>query len=307
MYVFEFGEDGDYKLLFNSDKIFEGTFRLVSTSKEFKMNINEDVRYKSFTTDFKPSPIIMVFNIDEENPVVYKKLFIGDDNKLLNLVQIAEGNSEEYKNLNLNLFAFEGGKEYKVKIDYNKLENNEYKMEQFNMTDFTENNLEDLELGSKNYTNNERNIIFLKIDFSNYTKIEVKSNNNPKFKIAYHKDDANLTTIINDLTFKDLPDKNYISKKSDNSYKKATLMIELNPGETEIEFIECKEPDKKGGAEDNNGGNLTLILAIVIPVGIILLLIIVFLICRYSKRKKADIDFKDKGQQKDEILLPETA
>ena len=310
IFVFELGEDGDYKLIFNSDKNFEGTFKLVNTSDELKMNMNEDVRYKSFKTNFKPNPIIMVFNNDEKNPVIYKKLFVGDDNKLLNLVQIAEDNSTEYQNLSFNLFAFESGKQYKVKIDYNELENNVYKLEQFSMTNFTENNLEDFKLGIKQYKSDERNIAFLKIDFNNkLPKIEVKSKNNPKFKIAYHKDDANLTTIINDLTFEDLPDNKYISEKSDNSYKKATLMIELNPGDTEIEFKEYNEGggNNEGGTEENNDGNLTLILAIAIPVGIILLLIVVFLICRCCKRKNSDIEFREDGQQKDEILMPETA
>ena len=63
------------------------------------MNINEDVRYKSFKTDFKPNPIIMVFNPAEENSVIYKKLLVGDDNKQLNLVRINEVNSNDYKNL----------------------------------------------------------------------------------------------------------------------------------------------------------------------------------------------------------------
>ena len=292
-YAFELGESGTYNLSFNSDKIYEGAFKLVNASKEIKMNINDDVRFKSFKTDFKPSPVVMVFNTAEENPVIYKKLLVGDDNKQLNLVHIDEVNSNEYKNLSSNLFVFKGGKEYKVEIEYNELGENEYKMEKFSMTNYSE-TLEDFKFGNLKYNNDELNFKFFKIDFSKVPKSEIKIiKNNPKMKILNNTDDADLTKIINDLSlFKDFTDQIILG----GSDKKAILMIELNPGETEIEFKEYKE----------GGSNLTLILAIVIPVVIIILLIVIFLICRKVRRSKADNDFKDDAK-KDQILMPDTA
>ena len=103
-----------------------------------------------------------------------------------------------------------------------------------------------------------------------------------------------MTKIINDLSlFKDFTDKIILG----GSDKKAILMIELNPGETEIEFNEYKE----------GGSRLTLILAIVIPIVIIILLIVIFLICRKVRRYKPNNDFKDDDEKKDIILMPDTA
>ena len=257
------------------------------------MNINDDVKFKSFKTDFKPSPVKMIFNPAEENPVIYKKLLVVDDNKQLNLVHIDEVNSNEYKNLSSNLFVFKGGKEYKVEVDFNELGENEYKMEKFSMTNYSE-TLEDFKFGNLKYKNDELNFKFFKIDFSKVPKTEIKIiKNNPKMKILNNTDDADLTKIINDLSlFKDFTDQIILG----GSDKKAILMIELNPGETEIEFKEYKE----------GGSNLTLILAIVIPVVIIILLIVIFLICRKVRRSKADNDFKDDAK-KDQILMPDTA
>lgn len=293
-YAFELGESGSYNLSFNSNKIYEGVFKLVNASKEIKMNINDDVRFKSFKTDFKPSPVVMVFNTAKENPVIYKKLLVGDDNKQLNLVHIDEINSNEYKNLSSNLFVFKGGKEYKVEVDYNELGENEYKMEKFSMTNYSE-TLEDFKLGNLKYNNDDLNFKFFKIDFSKSPKTEIKIiKNNPKIKILNNTDDADLTKIINDLSlFKDFTDKIILG----GSDKKAILMIELNPGETEIEFNEYKE----------GGSNLTLILAIVIPIVIIILLIVIFLIYRKVRRNKPNNDFKDDDEKKDIILMPDTA
>ena len=303
IFGFELEENGDYKISFDSAEPFKGTFRLVNTGNQFEMNINEDIIFDSSEIEFKPSPIVMVFYPNES---VVKKFLVGDNGKQLDFVQIYDDKSKEYKNLSFNLFAFQVGKAYKIKIDYNESENNTYKMENINITNYTE-KLEDLPIGKKTFNNTELNIKFFKLDFSKYKKFEYDiKTNDTIIKIAYADNDVNLTTIINDLTFEELSDKETITV---NSNKKGILMIEFNPGETEIEFKGIKEGGEN--EKDNNNkdnGDLTLILAIAIPIGIILLLIIIFLICRCCKRGSTDnidIESKDDGQ-KTEVLMPDT-
>ena len=81
--------------------------------------------------------------------------------------------------------------------------------------------MEDLPIGKKTFNNTELNIKFFKLDFSKYKKFEYDiKTNDTIIKIAYADNDVNLTTIINDLTFEELSDKETITA---NSNKKGIL------------------------------------------------------------------------------------
>ena len=201
IYFFGDAKKGVYNISFNSDKYFEGTFKLIDTSYNFEIDINENIKLDSFYSQFEPSPIILTFTIDNPKYVIYKKFFIGENYQYLNLVQIYDNNLKIYQNLNLNLYAFQGGKDYKIKIDYH-YENYKYKMEQFiieNFTDYT--NLEDFEFGLKKFVYSE-NITFIKVDFRITPKIEVLiKKNNPIIKISYYNDEVDIIEIINNFKF----------------------------------------------------------------------------------------------------------
>ena len=296
IYAFENGESGNYIIKFSSKNIFEGIFKLVKSPEQFIMNINENIRINTFEVNFKPNPIVIEFNIENKEYEVYKKFLIGENEDNLKLVQISNSTESNYKNLNLNLYAFQGNKNnYKIKINYKELGENRYKFEQFIMDNFTEYNLDDFKYGVQKY-NNDKNIKFIKIYFKETAKIKVDTKNNPEIKIAYYNGNINMTTILNELNFEKL--ENYLKDKFilDNSYEKAILMIKLKEGETEIDFSDDKNEDKE---EDH----LLLILAIVIPVGIILLLIIIFLICRFYKKKNLEIKVNE-SYTKEEELMP---
>ena len=125
-------------------------------------------------------------------------------------------------------------------------------------------------------------------------------------KIAYHDDVVDFKTILNDLTYYDL--NQFLDEKkilSTNSSQRATLLLQLNQGETIIEFTngdENAKPDNDKEDDKKDGNNLTLILAITIPVAVILIVIIIVLVCR-CKRKKSDIEVS--GETKDEELMPQ--
>ena len=300
-HTFENGESGNYTITFSSNDSFGGTFKIVKTSDVFKMNINDNIKLNSFTVDYKPNPIIMEFNTKDLVNSTYKEFFIGENNKNLNLVQISpDGDDTEYKQLNLNYYGFEKQKEYKIKIDYTDLGDNQYKFEQFIMNPF-EFNLEDFQYGKKTFRNDTK-VTFLKIDFSKTSTIVVNSTNSPTIKIAYYNDDLDMVKILNDLEFVEIKNNNI----NDNSYKKGILMIQCKTGITDIDFSNGKNGgDGDDDSDDNkdDDDNNILLYCLCIGGGIILLLLIIFLIYRLKKRKSAENDFSAEAK-KEEMLMP---
>ena len=290
-------EEGVYNISINSDKYFEGIFKIIDTTYEFEIDINENIKLDSFTSNIKPSPIIMTFTIDDPNYVIYKKLFfIGEYKNYLDLIQIYDDDSKAYKNLSLNLYGFHGRKKYKIKIDYinyNNLNWN-YIMEQFIMENFTEYNFEDFEFGLKKF-NYTQNITFIKVDFRISPKIEVIiKKNNPNIKIAYYNDEeVDMIKILNDFIFYDLKNNLQDNCILDYSFNKSILMIELNQGETEIDFEIYKNKSKNKDDFNNDTGNknnnTSLILAIVIPITIVASLIILFIFYKLKRKKDMDL------------------
>ena len=239
----------------------------------------------------------MEFDTKDLSHDLYKELLIGENNRNLNLMQISS-NDSEYKNLSLNYYAFEKEREYKIKIEYIDLGDNIYQFGQFLMNDFKF-DLEDFQFCTKIYQNISI-IKFVKIDLTNFSKIIIKADNDPIFKIAYYNDDLEITKILDDLVFEDLKD--YII--TNKSYNKAILMIKIKLEETKIDFSDGNENnDDKNDDDYNNKNNKTLIIAVVIAGGfIILLIIIIFLIYRYRKRKSAEIDLGEEGK-KEELMM----
>ena len=296
-YAFENGENGSYEISFFSEESFEGTFRIVKSSEPTKININDDIKINTFNTTFEPKPIILEFDTKGLSHDLYKELLIGENNINLNLIQISS-NDFEYKNLYLNYYAFEKEREYKIKIEYIDLGNNQYQFGQFLMNDFKF-DLEDFQFCTKIYQNISI-IKFVKIDLTNFSKILIKAENDPIFKIAYYNDDIEIAKILDDLVFEDLKD--YII--TDKSYNKAVLMIKLKLEETKIEFSDGNENnDDKKDDDNNNKNNKNLIIVVVLAGGFfILLIIIIFLIHRKRKAKFAEIDL-GKENKKEELMM----
>lgn len=293
-------EIGAYNFTFSSKNRFEGKFSIVKLSQEFNMDINDKIKLNSFSLDYKPEPLLIIFNTENlKEDEVYKKLTIGEKNELLNLIKIGHGGEDIYKNLNLNYYAFQKKeKEYKLKIDFKDLGNNQYEFSQFSIDDFNNYKYNDFISGVQKY--NGPIIQFMEIDFEKTPKIKINiiKDNNLTIKIAYHNDKVDFKSILNDLVFEDLKDKLKDNFILSNNYRNATLMLELKPG-SEINFIDAKKKDDK-----KDGISLVLILAIAIPVGIILILIIILLVCRHSKRHN-EIDISQ-GETKDkEMLMPQ--
>ena len=112
--------------------------------------------------------------------------------------------------------------------------------------------IKDFQYGLKKY--NDSNTRFIIINFSLTPRIIVKFiKNNPYIKIAYHGPYYNVPNDVQDLKFENLTS-NLIKQRVSNNY--ATLMIELNKEETEINFIEDKTKAIDIGSE--NEFNLTM-------------------------------------------------
>lgn len=293
-YAFENGESGDYIISFSSENNFEGTFKIVKASEPIKMDINDNIKLNTFNTTFKPDPIIMEFNTNGLGENTYKEFLIGENNNL-DLIRVSSGDSE-YKNLTLNYYGFEKGKVYKIELQYDNLGDNQYKFDQFIMKTF-EFDLEDFKYGSKDY-NNITKIQFIKIDLTKFSKIIVKTENDPIIKIAYYNDDLDMAKILDDLVFEDL-EGNTIT---DKSYKKAILMIQLKTIKTQIDFSDGSGKNGEKDEEDDDDNTVLIVLCIV--GGVLLLLVIIFLIYRCRKRKSAEPDLG--SEEKREELMPQT-
>ena len=288
-YGFENGETGKYDISFKSTKSFEGTFKIVKASEPIKININEYIKLNAFNAAFHPKPIIIEFNSKGLSDNTYKEFLIGGNNNNLNLIQISSDDSK-YKSLTLNYYAFEKEKEYKIKIEYNDLGNNQYKFEQFIINTFKF-ELEDFQYGSKKYQNNATTQ-FIKIDLTKFSKIVVKADNDPIFKIAYYNDDLDMAKILNDLVFEDL--KNYTI--SDISYKKAVLAIQLKPVETIIDFSDGSGEDDKSDEDDDEDDDYSSTEdGYLAMIGLYILIGIIYGICQLIKgyKHQPDIDGED--------------
>ena len=310
-YAFESGENGKYDISFNSEKSFEGTFKIVRASEPIKININDIIKLNEFNETFYPKPIIMEFDTKGLDDNTYKRLLIGKINENLNLIQISSGDSE-YKNLTLNYYVFEKEKEYKIKVEYNDLGNNQYKFEQFIMNTFNF-DLENFQYGSKIYQNISRPI-FIKIDLNKFPTIVVKADNDPIFKIAYYNDDLDFAKILNDLIFEDLKG----SIISDESYKKAVLMIQIKIENTKIEFWDDSEEEEEGGKEEegsdgeeeegddkNNNDNYIILLTVLGIGGIILILLLIIFIIYKNRKRRAPINaINDGDKEEGNELIP---
>lgn len=303
-YPFEKYTNGIYNINFYSKNKFEGTFKIVKISEEINFDINDKIQLNSFTTDYKPEPIVIVLNVDNLKEEVYKKLIIGENNDLLNLTQISYDEEGNYENLNSNYYAFQKEqKKYKLKIDFKELGNNTYEFGPFSLDTFKY-LLDDFKYKTLNYKGPAINH-FIKIDFNQTSKIKVNivKENNAIIKIAYHNDTVQMKNILNDLVYEDLKDNLKDKFILDKGYPKAILMIEFSPGESEIEFTNGENKNNKKD-DDDDDNNLVLILAIAIPVGIILILLIIFLVCRYRK-KKNEININEGETRDQEMLMPQ--
>ena len=296
-YAFESGETGKYEIIFNSEKNFEGSFKIVKASDPIKIDINDNIKLNTFNTTFNPNPITIELNTKGLGDNTYKEFLIGENNNL-DLIKISSGDSRN-KNLTLNYYAFEKEKEYKIEIEYNDLGNSQFKFDQFIMQSFKF-DLEDFQkYGPKTYQNISTTQ-FIKIDLTKFSKIVVKADKGPIFKIAYYDDDLDMAKILNDLFFGDLKDNTI----SDRSHKKAVLMIKLKPVETKIDFTDGNGKGNGDNDKNDDDDDNTVFIALGIAGGVIILLIIIFLICR-CLRKRAQPDING-GEDKREELMPQT-
>ena len=295
-YAFESGDSGKYEFSFKSEKGFEGTFKIVKASEPIKIDINDNIKLNTFNTTIEPKPITIEFSTKGLNDNTYKEFLIGDNNNL-DLIKISSDNSEN-KNLTLNYYAFEKEKEYKIEIEYNALGNNLYKFEQFIMNTFKFDLIDFQKYGPQTYPNISTTQ-FIKIDLTKFSKIKiaVTADKAPIFKVAYYDDDLDMVKILNDLVFRDLKDNTI----SDESHKKAVLMIQLKPVQTKIDFTDANGND---GKKDDDDDNNTVFIVLGVIGGVLLLIIIIFLICR-CRRKSAEPDISG-GEDKREELMPQT-
>ena len=103
-FALEKSDNGSYNIKFSSENKFEGIFMISDFSKELNMDIKDKIKLNSFSMDYKPEPLVIVFNTENiTEDIVYKKITIGEEDTFLNLIKIGHNKEEEdYKNLNMN-------------------------------------------------------------------------------------------------------------------------------------------------------------------------------------------------------------
>ena len=298
---FSFDKGGLYKIRFDSnslnsklnsdDEEIKGSFDIISTEYPFEIDLKENnFEFEEINAngDEIGSLKFKVALLDKD---YFKKITV-ENNDFLKLKDIASISEDygEFKSLNNGYYLFEKNVNYKLKIKFNKKDENNFIFEKFNIYDYSLDNIKNLSLGDSSYSDTDD--IFIIIDWAKFKNIEIKVKKNKakffKSKINGNQID-NLVKEFKNIKFEELK-KLSISKPSKIAYE--VLMIELKDNNTLISFKE-------------KSGTSTKTIALLICAGILLLVIIivVFFIVRRCKRKKSLIE--DVNNMQEERILAE--
>lgn len=241
---FIFNEGGFYKINFKSSNInnneeIKGTFKIVSSEYPFKIDISKTINFDEININENKTISLQLYTDTLEKDYI-KKIEINNINftQINKILSIKKDEESEYKKLNFNYFEFEKNSNYSIIINFNKVGENKYTLEKFNIEEFSLDNIQNFKLGSIKF--NDRNDKFLIINWTNYDNniiINIK-NNNPKFYISKINETKKLEEQFQDLFFEKLND---LTINRQNSSLFEVLMVELDNKETEIIFEKKKK------------------------------------------------------------------
>ena len=241
---FIFNEGGFYKINFKSSNInnneeIKGTFKIVSSEYPFKIDISKTINFDEININENKTISLQLYTDTLEKDYI-KKIEINNINftQINKILSIKKDEESEYKKLNFNYFEFEKNSNYSIIINFNKVGENKYTLEKFNIEEFSLDNIQNFKLGSIKF--NDRNDKFLIINWTNYDNniiINIK-NNNPKFYISKINETKKLEEQFQDLFFEKLNDLT-INRKNSSLFE--VLMVELDNKETEIIFEKKKK------------------------------------------------------------------
>ena len=216
-------EEGIYNISFKSkeknndiDKT-RGLFDIISTEYPFELDIKDN--YINFNELYvignKMSSLKL--NINSLDQEYTKKIEIANYNynNMNNIVSIKK-NNEEFKSFNFSYFTFENNVNYQLYINSHKKDDNLYIFEQFNITDFSLDNIMSFSLGE--YKFNDIDDKFLIINWTNYeSNIEINvTKNTAKFFLSEINIDQinNFIYEFQNFKFKELDELNLTQKEN---------------------------------------------------------------------------------------------
>ena len=299
---FLFDEGGYYKIKFESSEInnnegVNGSFKIVSSEYPFKIDFSKNINFDEISINENKAHSLKLYTDSLDKNYVKKITINNIDFRQINKIVSIKKDNSEFKALNFNYYEFEKNYNYTIRINFNKLGENIYTLEKFNIKEFSLDNILNFELGSIKF--NDIDDKFLIINWTNYTNniiIKIK-NNSAKFYISKINENQtkNLEKQFQDLNFEDLKD--IIIKKNDTEFE--VLMIELKDKDTEILFEQEEINDDNNDKEDDA---FSVIYIIFIAIGGIILIIVIVLLIIKSKRKN-EINFNLNEKNENEKLM----
>lgn len=226
--TFECDYDGSYiiNIIPSINSPIYGIFKIFSTGIAFNLDINDFFLFNfNFTINYQPSNL----NITVDTLCLPEEQFI--QLKHSNIKMSIRNNSIE------DFFIFRTNQKYEIIAEFLKINNGEkYIKYNLEIIDSLKYEIKNLSLGY--YTFSNINYTFIKINYTQTPKIELETNENPKFYVSTisKSDFISFPLKISELKFEEITDSTVI-KKFNREY--AILLLNLNPIENyaKIRFI----------------------------------------------------------------------
>ena len=285
----------------SNEEGLSGAFKLISTGKEFSMEIEQNIiEFDEIKSTIQPSPIIFTFDLLQNNYI--KKINVENEG-LSKIISIKknDGNFIPINNFN-NYYTFENSNIYSIQLNFQKSGEN-YLLNKVQFIEFSENNIEYINK-SKTIVYNENNIEyinksktivynetdidkFILFNFNKFSNLKVnqKTGSSLFSKAIINETQYAIFPIeLQNIEFEKVENNNFeIEKKDNGNY--GVLMINLKEKNTEIEFI--LENDQENNKQKSKSKSAFVIVLIIVSCFIFLLIVAgVFIVLRKRRNSR---------------------
>ena len=286
----------------SNEEGLSGAFKLISTGKEFSMEIEQNIiEFDEIKSTIQPSPIIFTFDLLQNNYI--KKINVENEG-LSKIISIRknDGNFIPINNFN-NYYTFENSNIYSIQLNFQKSGEN-YLLNKVQFIEFSENNIEYINK-SKTIVYNETDIDkFILFNFNKFSNLKVnqKTGSSLFSKAIINETQYAIFPIeLQNIEFEKIENNNIeIEKKDNGNY--GVLMINLKEKNTEIEFI--LENDQENNKQKSKSKSAFVIVLIIVSCFIFLLIVagVIFIVLR-KRRNSRKTEARFKSLKKDLVEM----